>query len=217
MEATRLLGCYLLKLLDAYVENLLTWYRARPLGESGGLSVGKVREYDVETQHLQSCRSHLCRLRIEGLVPTSKYWTYWSHAGDMGSVNRCILLPTDAWLFSTASMAFVREKLSGRPADRSANVLRIVSGALFLRSSWSIQLYWWLHERLSCTKTVCRKHMSGVRGLAREAYMSCVSGSLCRVYIDSNHHSVKRLSYGYHQVVNKWKVGLCWINEIALP
>jgi hypothetical protein len=29
----------------------------------------------------------LCQLRTEGLVPVSKYWTYWSHAGDMSPVS----------------------------------------------------------------------------------------------------------------------------------
>jgi hypothetical protein len=36
-------------------------------------------------------------------------------------------------------------------------------------------------------ETARRKHISGVRGLAREAYVSCVSGFPCRVYIDLNH------------------------------
>jgi hypothetical protein len=29
----------------------------------------------------------LCRLRTEGLVPVSKYWTYRSHVGDMGLIS----------------------------------------------------------------------------------------------------------------------------------
>jgi hypothetical protein len=44
-----------------------------PLGESDGPSVGKDGESDVESRHLQGCSSHLCRLRIEWLVPASKY------------------------------------------------------------------------------------------------------------------------------------------------
>jgi hypothetical protein len=47
--------------------------------------------------------------------PASKYWTYWSHAGDMSPVNWCSLLPTYAWLFLTASMVVVGEKLSMYP------------------------------------------------------------------------------------------------------
>jgi hypothetical protein len=49
--------------------------------------VGMVREWYVESQHLQGCSSRLCRLRTDGLPPTSKYWTYRSHARDMGPVS----------------------------------------------------------------------------------------------------------------------------------
>jgi hypothetical protein len=44
-----------------------------PLGESEEPSVGKGRECDVESQHLQGCSPRLCLLRTEGLVPMSKY------------------------------------------------------------------------------------------------------------------------------------------------
>jgi hypothetical protein len=43
------------------------------------------------------------------------------------------------------------------------------------------------HERLPRTGTTYRKCMSGIRRLARKAYVSCISGFLCSVYIDSNH------------------------------
>jgi hypothetical protein len=63
--------CFTLKLLEVCVEidNL------RPGGarESGGPSVGKGGECDVERWHLQGCSLRLCRLRTEGLVPVSKY------------------------------------------------------------------------------------------------------------------------------------------------
>jgi hypothetical protein len=42
-------------------------------------------------------------------------------------------------------------------------------------------------ESLPHTGTARRKCTSGVCGLVREAYMSCVSGFHCRVYIDLNH------------------------------
>jgi hypothetical protein len=41
--------------------------------ESGGLSVGKVRECDVASRHLQGCSPHLCPLRTDGLAPVSEY------------------------------------------------------------------------------------------------------------------------------------------------
>jgi hypothetical protein len=35
--------------------------------------VGKDGESDVESRHLQGYRTRLCRLRIDGLAPVSKY------------------------------------------------------------------------------------------------------------------------------------------------
>jgi hypothetical protein len=35
--------------------------------------------------------------------------------------------------------------------------------------------------------TTCGKRTCGVRGPAQEVYVSCVSGFVCRVYINSNH------------------------------
>jgi hypothetical protein len=51
----------------------LTRDRARPVGESGGLSVGKGGQSDVESRHLQGFSSHLCQLRTDGLAPVIKY------------------------------------------------------------------------------------------------------------------------------------------------
>jgi hypothetical protein len=83
-------------------------------------------------------------------------------------------------------MAMLGEKLGGEPMDWSAGVLRIVSGALFLRSSVVRPSLLGQHGRLLRTETVCRKRTGGVHGPAQEAYMVCVSGFQCRVYIDSN-------------------------------
>jgi hypothetical protein len=73
---------------------LITWERAGPLGESIGQSDGKGWECDVKSRHLQGCSPRLCRLRTNELAPVSKYWMYWSHAGDVGLVNWCSLLTT---------------------------------------------------------------------------------------------------------------------------
>jgi hypothetical protein len=69
---------------------------------------------------------------------------------------------------------FGREAVYGS-ADRSAGVLWIVSGALFLGSSGICPNLSMPHERLPRTGTARRKHMLGVRGLAWEAYVSCWS------------------------------------------
>jgi hypothetical protein len=56
---------------------------------------------------------------------------------------------------------------------RSAGVLRIVSGALFLRNSGISPNLSMTRERLPRTGTTHRKRTPDVRGLAWEVYMSC--------------------------------------------
>jgi hypothetical protein len=58
---------------------LLTWDRTVLLEKSGGPSVEKSGESDVENWSLQGCSPRLCRLRTDELTPANKYWTYWSH------------------------------------------------------------------------------------------------------------------------------------------
>jgi hypothetical protein len=62
--------------------------------------------------------------------------------------------------------------------DRLAGVLGIVSGDLFLEGSRVHPTLLMASERLTRTWTAYRKHMCGIHGLALEAYVSCVSGSL---------------------------------------
>jgi hypothetical protein len=111
----------------------------------------------------------LCRLRTEGLVPVSKYWTYRSHAGVSGPSKPSSWSSTEAWLKSTASLAGLREKLG------TDGALWIVSGALFLKSNGIHPNLLTTHEWLSRMGTARRKHKPSVRGLAWEAYVSCWS------------------------------------------
>jgi hypothetical protein len=55
--------------------------------KSGGPSIEKGKEYDVESWHLQGCSPRLCRLRTDGLAPARKYWMYRSHAGVLCPVS----------------------------------------------------------------------------------------------------------------------------------
>jgi hypothetical protein len=71
--------------------------------------------------------------------------------------------------------------------DQSASMLGVMLGALFLESSRVCQSLLGQRERLPHIGTACEKRSCGIRGLAQEAYMPCVSGFPCRVYIDSNH------------------------------
>jgi hypothetical protein len=57
----------------------------------------------------------LCRLRTEGLIPVSKYWTYRSHSGVYGLSKPTSWLPTEGWLFPTTSMVGSGEKLDTDP------------------------------------------------------------------------------------------------------
>jgi hypothetical protein len=171
------------------VLRLLTWDRMGPLGKNGGSSVGKDGECDVESRHLQDSSPHLCRLRTEGLVPMNKYLTYWSHAGDMGPVNRCSWSATNAQLYPYCFNGFEEERNWVWTHRSVSQHVMDWDRSPFLGRSSSVQRCWRLRERLPGTGTARRKCMSDIRGLAQKAYMSFVSGFPCRVYIDLNHHN----------------------------
>jgi hypothetical protein len=149
-------------------------------------SEGKGRESVVAILMFLCCSPRLCRLRTEGLVPVSKYWIYRSHVGDMGSVS-IVACCQKMFGFLHCFIGWLRREIGYGPADRSVDVLWIVSGALSLRSSDSVQLYQWLVK--GC-------HVRGLpTGSIHRAYVdwcekrTCHGGRVfpCRVYIDSNH------------------------------
>jgi hypothetical protein len=72
-------------------------------------------------------------------------------------------------------MVVLGEKLGGRPVDHSVG-LGVVLGALILGSSMVHPTLLVACKRLPRTGTARRKHTSGIRGLAWEAYVSCWSG-----------------------------------------
>jgi hypothetical protein len=96
----------------------------------------------MESWHLQGYRPLLCRLMTKGLIPVSKYWTYWSHARDTGSINWCSQSAIDAWLYPHCLNVCEEREIRWEPTDRSVNVLGMLSGALFLGSSDSVQCCW---------------------------------------------------------------------------
>jgi hypothetical protein len=111
------------------------------LGRTVEHSEGKSGESDVAILRFDS--THLCRLRTEWLVPVSKYWTYRSHVGDMRPV-RLVACCWRMFGFLHCFIGWLGRETGYRPTDRSTGVLWIVSGALFLRSSDSVQLCRWL-------------------------------------------------------------------------
>jgi hypothetical protein len=106
----------------------ITWNRAGPLG---------------------SCSPCLCQLRSDGLAPMSKYRTYQPHAGDMCPISLVVVV-NRGWFYPHCFSDCLGRETGYGPADRSAGVLWIVSGALFLESSGSVCHCWWLRERLLC-------------------------------------------------------------------
>jgi hypothetical protein len=104
----------------------------------GRPSVGNVGEWYVESQHLQGCSPHLCRLRTDGLALASKYWTCRSHAGDMGHGKSSSWLPTKNCLFPTASLAIMGEKMGMDPRIRRSSSCRLCWEPFF---SGEVDLY----------------------------------------------------------------------------
>jgi hypothetical protein len=125
-----------------------------PLGGKWRPSVGKVREWYVESRHLQSCSPHLCQLRTDELAPVSKYWTYWSHTGIYGPSKPSSWSPIGAWLMLTASLVGKGEKLGtdtriGQPACYglcrepffsgaigSVQICRCLTKGLYMWTTW---------------------------------------------------------------------------------
>jgi hypothetical protein len=95
-----------------------------PLGRKWRYLVGKVEEWYMANWHLHGCSPRLCRLRTDGLAPASKYWTYRSHAGDMGPVSLVVgcqqkldFSPLLHWLLWERSWVWTRRSVSRRAVD----------------------------------------------------------------------------------------------------
>jgi hypothetical protein len=67
-------------------------------------------------------------------------------------------------------MFVLGEKLGARSVDQSADVLTIVSAALFLENSRICPNLFGQRQRLPRTGTVHEKRTSGIHGPAKEAY-----------------------------------------------
>jgi hypothetical protein len=131
---------------------------------------------------------HLCRLRTEGLVPVSKYWTYRSHVGDMGPVSLVAGRPQVLGL-SLLLQWLSWERNWGGFRGPLSQAKRWSQEHLFSRAVLSVQPCRWLIK--GC-------HVRGpLTGSVRRAYMNwhgkctCRVGRVfpCKVYIDSNRHN----------------------------
>jgi hypothetical protein len=136
---------------------------------------GKGGESVVDILRFLCGSLRLCRLRTEGLVLGSKYWTYRSHAGVYEPSKPSSLLSTDSWLKSTASLAGLGEKLRWVLWTTQPS-WEVESGTLFLGSSSIRPTLLTTYKRLPRTGTARRKHTLGIRWLEWEAHVSCWSG-----------------------------------------
>jgi hypothetical protein len=107
------------------------------LGGSVEHSEGKGGESVVAILRFLCGSPCLCRLRTEGLVPVSKYWTYQSHASVYGPSKPSSLLSIEDGFTLTASMTTLGEKLGidpriGQPACCGLCQELIFSGAVTL-------------------------------------------------------------------------------------
>jgi hypothetical protein len=81
------------------------------LGGSVEQSEGKGGESVVAIPRFLCGNSRLCRLRTEGLVPVSKYWTYRSHAGVYRLSKPSSLPSIEGGFTPTTSVTALVEKL----------------------------------------------------------------------------------------------------------
>jgi hypothetical protein len=158
-----------------------------PFGRKSRPSVEKVGEWYVESWYLQGYSPCLCRLRTDGLAPTSKYWTYRSYADVICPVNLAACHRQKLGLSLLLHWLAWRETGYG-PADRSASVLWIMSGSLFLCSSG-------IRPNLSASykKLICVDHMRYIwsrviHGPSVESVWRVDQVFSCKIYIDLNRH-----------------------------
>jgi hypothetical protein len=127
----------------------------------------------MTSRHLQGCIPRLCRLRTVRLAPASKYWTYRSHVGDMCPVSwcRCVTIGSKP-LSPTPGLSHGRRNEVTQD-DGWANLSLVAKTSSGCRACFD---FVGASERLSRTRTACKKCTPGVHGLEWEAYVACWSG-----------------------------------------
>jgi hypothetical protein len=107
--------------------------------ESGDNWLERSESGYVTSRNLQDCIPLLCRLRTVRLAPVSKYWTYWSHIGDMCLVSWCSCVTI--WLkplSPTLRLSHGRRNEATQDGGR-------VSLSLVAKTSFGWRGLFWLH------------------------------------------------------------------------
>jgi hypothetical protein len=97
--------------------------------------------------------------------------------------------------------------------------LWIVSGALLLGDSGSVQICWWFYERLPCIDRVRYVWYGTIRGLSMKSMWRVGQVFPCRVYIDSNHRDSRiwvSLVCGSHHVDNLMSLMSLIVTDVVL-
>jgi hypothetical protein len=152
-----------------------------PLGGKWRQLVGKVREWYVASWHLQGCSPRLCRFRIDGLSPMSKYWTYRSPASIYGPRKLSSWSSTGGWLTPTASLASSGEKLG---TDRRSVSWRAMDCGIRPNLSAS-------HKKLRYVDHVRYVWYWTIRELNLKTMWHFGQVVTCRVYTDSYHRDTQ--------------------------
>jgi hypothetical protein len=140
----------------------------------------------MASRHLQGCSSHLCWLRTDELAPASKYWTYRSHAGDMGLVSlvagyqqKLVFCPLLHWLLWERSWVRTHRPVNWHAVDWIGSPTSweewICSNLLM--TTWKVVMRWLREKRMVWDHTWTECGMC----------VACWLGFPCRLYIDSNH------------------------------
>jgi hypothetical protein len=166
-----------------------TWLKWRPGGatrEMGDNWLGRSESEYVASRHLQCCSPRLCRLKTVWLAPACKYWTYRSHADDMGPVNLVVghrqeldLRPLLHWLVRKRSWVRTHESISRRAVD--------CVGSPFSREQWDLSKSVGVSRKVVTYGDHPQEAYAGHTWTGMGSVRVVLSGFPYRVYIDSNH------------------------------
>jgi hypothetical protein len=122
----------------------------------------------------------LCRLRTGGLAHVSKYWTYRSHASDMGPVSLVASHQLIHWLAQERNWVRTRGSVSRRAMNcvRSPFSWEQWPCSTLLMTTWKVAIRGPREVRM----------VDGHTRTERGKHVACWSGFPSRVYIDSNSH-----------------------------
>jgi hypothetical protein len=139
----------------------------------------------MKSRHLQGCSPHLCRLRTDGLA----LWASIERTDRMlvhGPSKPISRLSTETWLFPLFHWLLWERSWIRTRRSVSRRVVDCVESPSS-RGSGSVQIYWWLHERLLYIDHMRYVWSRAICGPSVKSVWRVGWVFPRRVYIDSNH------------------------------